>query len=227
MTNAEGLKPCPFCGGEATLERACLVRDTYHWVTCRNELCVVKCHGFQSLTARDAIAAWNRRAAVAQQPAPADAVERASKLLSGWLSDGDRRWFKPHDDLRDRIAIVIAEKDREIERLHHVCTTGLLAAGERMDQLVAEAQAHRPPDSAPDGALDELRQRNSDLSYMAGERDILLAAVERIIDYDDGTKMIMGECSSIADQAKADVADLRNNRQPLPAAPQKDPTDGR
>lgn len=58
------LERCPFCGGEATLERACLVRDTYHWVTCRNELCVVKCSGFQSLTERDAIAAWNKRAAL-------------------------------------------------------------------------------------------------------------------------------------------------------------------
>jgi hypothetical protein len=61
--------------------------------------------------------------------------------------------------------------------------------------------------------LQELRQRNSDLSYMAGERDILLKAIEKIIEYDDGTKLIInGECGSIASHALEALERLRASR---------------
>lgn len=60
-----------------------------------------------------------------------------------------------------------------------------------------------------DKTLSELRQRNSDLSYMAGERDILLAAVNDIAQYDDGTKYIQGECASKALRALAELSKLR------------------
>jgi uncharacterized protein (DUF924 family) len=38
--------------------------------------------------------------------------DRATELLSGWMKDGNRRWFSVHDDLRDRIAEALAaERD--------------------------------------------------------------------------------------------------------------------
>lgn len=59
--------------------------------------------------------------------------------------------------------------------------------------------------------LKELRQRNSDLSYMAGERDILLAAIQNIADYDDGTKLVInGECGSMARKALEELSALRS-----------------
>ncbi len=63
-----------------------------------------------------------------------------------------------------------------------------------------------------DADVEQLRQRNSDLSFMAGERDILLAAIDKILDYDDGTKYIMGECAGIAGRAKEEWAALRSKK---------------
>jgi hypothetical protein len=47
---------------------------------------------------------------------------------------------------------------------------------------------------------------------MAGERDILLAAIKNIADYDDGTKIIHGECGGIALRAIKDLQSLRERR---------------
>jgi len=56
------LKPCPFCGGEAALEKkhGTTSRVTFA-VGCLDESCI----GFPSITFQlrsDAVAAWNRRA---------------------------------------------------------------------------------------------------------------------------------------------------------------------
>jgi len=50
------LKPCPFCGGKAKLKG---VED--HWVRCKGDNCLVYPETACYDTAREAIAAWNRR----------------------------------------------------------------------------------------------------------------------------------------------------------------------
>lgn len=61
------LLPCPFCGGEATLESVHLDGKLRWSVGCNEaEGLVALCFGFQSLTTfvrqSEAVAAWNRRA---------------------------------------------------------------------------------------------------------------------------------------------------------------------
>lgn len=65
---AEELRPCPFCGGEATLKdaRKCLVVSRFSYifpfsVGCENEHCEVKPYTLYCDTEAEAIAAWNRR----------------------------------------------------------------------------------------------------------------------------------------------------------------------
>lgn len=57
------LKPCPFCGGEATLQR---YFDTYEeiafYVTCSGEFCEVSPTTNDFRTEQEAIEAWNQRA---------------------------------------------------------------------------------------------------------------------------------------------------------------------
>lgn len=56
--NAEGLLPCPFCGEEPNYD---LVPDERFMVECLNTNCVGPATSWR--TPKDAIAAWNRRAA--------------------------------------------------------------------------------------------------------------------------------------------------------------------
>jgi Lar family restriction alleviation protein len=52
------LKPCPFCGGEATTFKA----EERHYVSCVNDDCIASV-AMQSFSSEDeAVAAWNRRA---------------------------------------------------------------------------------------------------------------------------------------------------------------------
>lgn len=85
---SDELKPCPFCGAPAELEQC----DTegpreFRWtVGCHDDECI----GYQSLTTYDrqitAVAAWNRRAAAPEPPAPGvDAPSEASGVSEGEL----------------------------------------------------------------------------------------------------------------------------------------------
>lgn len=71
---SEELKPCPFCGGEAT--RTTMRRFKY--VSCENSDCsmVVEAGAFFSRE-EDAIAAWNTRTGEDERIAQAVAAERA------------------------------------------------------------------------------------------------------------------------------------------------------
>lgn len=68
---SETLKPCPFCGGEASVKCEVLagmfVRG--YWVSCDNNYCNenIECSTYAFDTKVDAIAAWNRRAAVTDE----------------------------------------------------------------------------------------------------------------------------------------------------------------
>lgn len=78
------LKPCPFCGGEATFEEV-KHGDTSNWtVGCEDE--DGECYGYQSLTSfarkAEARAAWNRRAAPAADDLRAH-LERMLNQLEG------------------------------------------------------------------------------------------------------------------------------------------------
>ena len=56
---AERLKPCPFCGSEATLKPF----GGYAWyICCENPDCEVRPHTNAFKTPEDAIKDWNRRA---------------------------------------------------------------------------------------------------------------------------------------------------------------------
>lgn len=64
----EELKPCPFCGGEATLKdaRKYLVVSKHSYITpfsvgCENRHCKVKPYTWYCDNEQDAIDAWNRR----------------------------------------------------------------------------------------------------------------------------------------------------------------------
>lgn len=65
----EKLKPCPFCGGEASLRI-----DTAHSTACLIGCCTIGCFGHEQWeeTEAEAIAAWNRRAALAEHDAARD-----------------------------------------------------------------------------------------------------------------------------------------------------------
>lgn len=52
------LKPCPFCGGEAKMERTPI--NPYYYVICTNLECDATVGRFQP-TEEEAAAAWNRR----------------------------------------------------------------------------------------------------------------------------------------------------------------------
>lgn len=59
----EQLKPCPFCGGEVTIETEIQVRNFADgfFVSCRNGDCDVQPQTILMDTEEEAIEAWNRR----------------------------------------------------------------------------------------------------------------------------------------------------------------------
>lgn len=56
------LKPCPFCGKKARLEKHMELRGDKHSVNCMNGRCVIYNSSRIYKSKRGAIAAWNRRA---------------------------------------------------------------------------------------------------------------------------------------------------------------------
>ena len=74
MTMAEfvGLEPCPFCGGESTVER--IGKSGYLYIACNTAYC---CDFGRFDTESEAIAAWNTRA------------ERTCKIIE-WYEARDR-----------------------------------------------------------------------------------------------------------------------------------------
>lgn len=56
----EGLKPCPFCGGEATVSQD--VNYDWWYVECSNDNCAVDVATKICETKDEAISIWNRRA---------------------------------------------------------------------------------------------------------------------------------------------------------------------
>lgn len=59
------LKPCPFCGGEAHIDKHKPLESEYGqvmWMACCNNLCCTALLTSYFPRRKDAIAAWNRRA---------------------------------------------------------------------------------------------------------------------------------------------------------------------
>lgn len=56
----EGLKKCPFCGGEAKIKRPLLSSKLYG-VVCANKDCIISGIGIGYFKKEQAIEAWNRR----------------------------------------------------------------------------------------------------------------------------------------------------------------------
>lgn len=87
MTEEETLKPCPFCGGQATIQ-AFHHYPTQYWAQCAdNPPCSVEVGGF--LSEAEAIAAWNRRA-------------------DGWISVAERLPEVSHENPRYRCLVSAA-----------------------------------------------------------------------------------------------------------------------
>lgn len=55
------LKPCPFCGGKATLRRATFVCFAAYNVICNNPNCKILVNTLNRETEQEAIEIWNRR----------------------------------------------------------------------------------------------------------------------------------------------------------------------
>ena len=94
MSEDVTLKPCPFCGGEAT--RTTMRRFKY--VSCENSDCsiVVEAGAFFSRE-EEAIAAWNTRTGEDERIAQAVAAERARILA---ILDKQERIWKASGDTR-------------------------------------------------------------------------------------------------------------------------------
>lgn len=73
-----GLKPCPFCGGEAALKDYTEV-DDIQWAFVECSRCYVALEGDSS--AQSAIAAWNTRASDATLSSQAAEIERLREAL--------------------------------------------------------------------------------------------------------------------------------------------------
>lgn len=71
------LQPCPFCGGKPTIEEG--ANDLPWVVGCRNSDCLVLCDVDGADTNREAVAAWNTRAALT--PPAGDEVERVARVV--------------------------------------------------------------------------------------------------------------------------------------------------
>ena len=96
MDNRVPLKPCPFCGHEAFMDRHNCRGNTWHWVYCGN--CLVETRKFGEIEAAEKI--WNVRISPATPVAPpvppavgveadggAGSVEEMSEKLNE-LNDG-------------------------------------------------------------------------------------------------------------------------------------------
>lgn len=88
-TEREALKPCPFCGGEATVSES----QDGEWIAgCRDEAGCNACPSTLAPTRDAAIAAWNRRAAAAPSGARAvlaatiDKLHELAEEAQGWLN---------------------------------------------------------------------------------------------------------------------------------------------
>lgn len=78
------LKPCPFCGGEATVER--IGRSGYYYVACNTAYC---CDYGKFDTESEVIAAWNTRAELGS-----GTCRIIASSTDGLCSDNPRQWFK-------------------------------------------------------------------------------------------------------------------------------------
>ena len=123
----EGLEPCPFCGGEANIERS-----TFSTVQARCAECVcgTGLYAGDKIGRQNAIAAWNRRAA-AKPVADAGGVTTADKKLLGhivsWVHcpaimgvEQVERMISAHR--LQSVAAATAAKDAEIARLREALT---------------------------------------------------------------------------------------------------------
>lgn len=83
----EGLKVCPFCGGEAKV----MDMGYPHWVYCKN--CGAKVHG-RTTDEKDSIKAWNRRV-LKKQDVPdtnvGDTISRQAAIDCFWTKE---RYFR-------------------------------------------------------------------------------------------------------------------------------------
>ncbi|HEY8343336.1 MAG TPA: Lar family restriction alleviation protein [Calditerricola sp.] len=103
---APSLLPCPFCGSHAisVLPPTCTPNSLYNpadrafpIVRCR--LCLAEAHGDNWDTGASAVAAWNRRAAPAAQPADDDVAKLVERLQSAALNYGDRLYREAADTI--------------------------------------------------------------------------------------------------------------------------------
>ena len=69
----EKLKPCPICGGAATLKR--IPYGDFFWVTCNNENCYAEVSTRIMVTEKEAIEIWNNR------PGEEDAYRRGVQRM--------------------------------------------------------------------------------------------------------------------------------------------------
>lgn len=92
LPGASELKPCPFCGSEATVSDRAPSPDgrTMYWAFCFKR----GCHGNHSSYSdrEDAIAAWNRRVAPLEPSAEpevieAEQIERGARAITATIAD--------------------------------------------------------------------------------------------------------------------------------------------
>lgn len=98
------LKPCPFCGGEATWMKR--ERPEEHFICCDND----DCFGPQTTAAgKDAITQWNTRASTLSSP------DREKVAALRLLAAEDERQTKLHDlleEIREQIRLGVAPEHR-------------------------------------------------------------------------------------------------------------------
>lgn len=107
-----GMKPCPFCGGKATIEEVPTVSGANWSVGCSDE--DGQCYGYQSLQtfARkcEAVEAWNRRA-------PLSAFEAAAEIADEYAAENFR--MATDSFVLDRAQRLSNTEERQIEGNGH------------------------------------------------------------------------------------------------------------
>ena len=147
------LLPCPFCGGEATLEEVPeKSMGGIRWTVGCNETdedeeggaFAVLCYGYQSLTTfatqHEAIAAWNRRASDARHAEDQAALAQANLKLAQ-LQGSRHEWT---DETRAACKTFEQKYDVEVVSFEHHCTI----AYRLHDSEVALAAMHQIVDAA-------------------------------------------------------------------------------